>query len=134
MITKTYQCQLAKKSKLVKDTKFKEGDIVLARSCAGPAIPATKVRLLEKITTCEMRGNNFDCPGYICWRDALVCEKEVKMLRKRFQIPYSWPEDVETYVFDQDIIKKVIRKKKPVTRRRRPRACAQRDQAKNRKS
>lgn len=118
----------------MKDSKFRAGDVVLAKSCAGKAIPDVKLKLLEKITIAASKGNNFDWPGYIQWRAILICEEEVKMLKKRFQIPYSYPEDVETYVFDRDIIKKLKNNKKSVTRRRRPKAYDQRDRAKNHKS
>ena len=118
----------------MKYTKFKEGDVVLVKSCAGAAIPVVKVKLLKKIIVSEAKGNNFDWPGYVCWRAALVCEKEVKMLRKRFQIPYTYPNDVETQVFDKDIIKRIKTENKTVTRRRRPKAYGQRGRARNHKS
>ena len=117
----------------MKDSKFRAGDIILAKSRAGKAIPPVKLKLVEKIVVPERKGNNFDSPGYTLWKALLVCEKEVKMLKKRFQIPYSFPDDVETTVFDCDIIKKIGPNKKAI-RRRRPKAYVRQDQAKSHKS
>ena len=118
----------------MKCTKFKEGDVVLVKSCAGTSIPAVKVKLMTKIIVPGAKGNKFDWPGYICWKAVLVCEKEVKMLRKQFQIPYTYPSDVETQVFDKDIIKRIKTENKTVTRRRQPKAYVQRGRARNHKS
>jgi len=80
--------------------EYKAGDIVLVRSTAGPAIPDVHVRLLEK----EKNVFNTDLEP---WRSELVYEEEVRMLKREWSIPYKYPDQVETYVYEEDIIKKV---------------------------
>tara|TARA_R100000005_G_C4957735_1_gene175691 strand:+ start:239 stop:565 length:327 start_codon:yes stop_codon:yes gene_type:complete len=88
-------------------TKYKPGDIVLVRSSAGPAIPNVHVKLIKVHFVKGAKGNTLDWPEFIWWEAELTKESEVKMLKKRFQIPYVWPSDVGTRVYDSDIIKKV---------------------------
>ena len=84
---------------------YKVGNIVLVRSRAGTAIPPVHVKLLKKHSVKGTKGNRMDWPEYTYWEAKLIYKKEVKMLRKRFCIPYSYPEDVYTNVFEADIIK-----------------------------
>ncbi len=92
-------------------TKYKPGDIVLVRSSAGSAIPDVHVRLIESHFVKGSKGNTIDWPEFIWWDTELTKESVVKMLKKRFQIPYVWPDDVATCVYDSDIIKKVRKNK-----------------------
>ncbi len=92
--------------------KYKPGDIVLIRSAAGPAIPAVHVRLVKRIEVKPSKGRTMDWPGYVLWDAVLIKESEVKMLKKKFQIPYAFPDDVATSVFESNIIKKVRATKK----------------------
>ena len=82
----------------------KVGDIVKVRSPAGKAIPVVHVKLLKKIVIKPSKGRTMDWPGYVGWEAKLVRKKEVEMLRKRFCIPFKYPNDVETFVFEDDII------------------------------
>ena len=85
--------------------KYRPGDIVLVRSPAGEAIPNVHVRLLKRIVVSPSKGRNIDWPGYTGWEAKLVYLKEAELLRKKFRIPYKFPDDVETFVFESDIIK-----------------------------
>ena len=80
--------------------KYKVGDIVLVKSSAGPAIPNVHVKLLQKIK----RNTSFD-PAYIIWKAHLTKRKEADMLRKQWQIPFKFPDEVETFVYETDVIK-----------------------------
>ena len=81
-------------------SKYKVGDIVLVKSSAGPAIPKFHVKLLQKIK----RSTSFD-PTYIGWKARLTKRKEVNILRKEWQIPFKFPNEVETFVYETNIIK-----------------------------
>ncbi len=85
---------------IVTSMKYKVGDIVLVKSSAGLAIPNIHVKLLQKIK----RNTSFD-PTYIIWKARLTKRKEVDMLRKQWQIPFKFPDEVETFVYETNIIK-----------------------------
>ena len=85
---------------IVTSMKYKEGDTVLVKSSAGPAIPNVHVKLIEQIK----RNTSFD-PTYIIWKARLTKRKEVDMLRKQWQIPFKFPDEVETFVYETNIIK-----------------------------
>ena len=100
---------------------YKAGDVVLIRSRAGEALPHVHVRLLKrhhkKKSTVETSKRTPQVyPEYFYWDAEMVYEKEVSLLKKRWSIPFSFPNDIETIVFEEDIIKKV-RKNKKLTRR-----------------
>jgi len=86
---------------------YKVNDIVLVKSAAAPAIPSVHVKLLKKIV---VKPDKYT-KGYIGWEAKLIYEKEVNMLRKKWSIPFKYPDDVETFVYEKDIIKKARRKK-----------------------
>ncbi len=88
----------------MKKSKYKVGDIVLVKARAGPAIPDVHVKLLKKYNVKARKGHRIDWPGYIGWDAKLIYKKEVMLLRKRFQIPYEYPNKVKTFVYDEDII------------------------------
>ena len=79
---------------------YKVGDTVLVRSSAGSAIPLFKVKLLEHIK----RSTSFD-PVYIIWRTKLTSRKEADRMRKEWGIPFKFPNEVETFVYETNIIK-----------------------------
>jgi hypothetical protein len=83
---------------------YKKGDIVVVRSAAGPAIPNVRVKLLEKIVVKKRKGNYMDWPGYVGWECEMVDKNEVDKLRKRFRIPFQFPNNIETFVYEEDII------------------------------
>jgi hypothetical protein len=91
---------LAVGSTIVILMKYKVGDIVLVKSSAGPAIPNVHVKLIQEIK----RESSFD-PSYIIWKASLTKRKEIDMLRKQWQIPFKFPSDVETFVYETNIIK-----------------------------
>ena len=79
---------------------YKVGDIVLVQSSAGFAIPPFKVRLLQRIK----RITSLD-PTYIIWRTKLTSRKEADTMRKEWGIPFKFPNEVETFVYETNIIK-----------------------------
>jgi hypothetical protein len=83
-----------------KDKKFQVGDIVLVKSGAGPAIPKFHVKLIERT---ERRPPKD--PKYIMWRARLTKPKEADRLRKEWHIPFKFPNEVETFVCETNIIK-----------------------------
>ena len=98
--------QKSKNKTIRRKRPFKPGEIVLIKSRAGSAIPNIHVKLVEKNIVKPSKGNNFDWPGYTGWRCELVYKSEADMLKKNFSIPFEGPGD-ETYVFEEDIIKRV---------------------------
>jgi len=95
--------------------KYSAGDIVLAKSVAGDAIPPIHVKLLKKIEVPERKGTKITWPGYIGWEAELVYESEAQLLRKKFRIPFKFPDEIETFVFESSIIK--IKKRAPRKRK-----------------
>ena len=84
--------------------KYKIGDIVTVKSKMNKVIPKFHVRLLEKKVVKESKGNNMDWPGYIGWGCELIYKKEADMLRKKFQVPFKFPNDIATFVYEDEII------------------------------
>ena len=99
---------------------YKIGDIVLVKSRAGPGIPHTHVRLLKKHTIAPSEGRTMSWPGFVGYDAELVYEEEADKLRKEWSIPFKFPDDIKTFVFEDDIIKKVRkrRKRKPPRNRK----------------
>ena len=91
----------------MKQNKYKPGDVVKIKCLAGSAIPNIHVELIEKHTTKERKYNKTAYQGFSGWDAKLIYEKEVEMLRKRFQIPFKYPNNIETFVFESEIICKV---------------------------
>jgi len=81
--------------------KYKVGDVVLARSSAGEAIPRFHVKLVERIVK-----NPPKDPSYVIWRAHLTRQREATILRKEWQIPFKFPNDIETFVSEVNIIRK----------------------------
>ena len=90
------------------EIEYKEEDIVLAKSIAGDAIPPIHVRLLERDIRPPSKGNKFDWPGYSGWIATPIYQKEIESLRKEWSIPFKKANKDLTFVYDDDIIKKII--------------------------
>ncbi len=88
-------------------TKHKKDDIVLVKSRAGDAIPPIHVKLLERIITKPRKGNKFDWPGYSGWMATPIYQKEIEILKKEWSIPLIKVNKDLTFVYDDDIIKKI---------------------------
>ena len=92
-------------------TRYKVGDIVLVKSCAGDVIPKIHVRLIERVVvkpTPPKRVGfkmSMDWPGYSGWNAEIVYQNEADTLRKEWSIPLAGPGD-KTFVYDDCIIKK----------------------------
>tara|TARA_R110002020_G_scaffold181520_1_gene376558 strand:+ start:2235 stop:2528 length:294 start_codon:yes stop_codon:yes gene_type:complete len=82
--------------------RYKVGDIVLVRSGAGPGIPRFHVKLIERIKRKPAKD-----PEYIIWRSHLTKPREADILRKEWHIQFEFPDQIETFVYETDIIKKV---------------------------
>ena len=91
---------------------YKAGDIVIAGSPAGEGVPVVHLRLVQRIETKAQKGRTFDWPAYVGWEAVLIKEADVDRLRKECCIPFKWPDDVETFVFEKDIVKKISPKKR----------------------
>ena len=91
---------LAVGSIIATSMKYKVGDIVLIKSSAGDVIPPVHVKLVERIERKPPKD-----PKYIMWRAHLTKRKEVDKLRKEWQIPFKFPDEVETFVCETNIIK-----------------------------
>ena len=92
---------LAVGSTIVTLMKYKVGDIVLVRSSAGEAIPRFHVKLMERIVRNPPKDSN-----YIIWRTNLTQQREAAILRKEWQIPFKFPDNIETFVLEANIIRK----------------------------
>jgi len=92
---------LAVGSTIVILMKYKVGDIVLVKSSAGPAIPHFHVKLIERIVR-----NPPKDPFYVIWRCHLTRQREADILRKEWQIPFKFPNDIETFVLETNIVRK----------------------------
>tara|TARA_R110002020_G_scaffold17408_1_gene61194 strand:+ start:237 stop:551 length:315 start_codon:yes stop_codon:yes gene_type:complete len=97
---------------------YKENDIVLVKSRAGDAIPHIHVKLLKRIERKAQKGRYFDWPRYIGWDTVLVKPEEAELLRKKWSIPFKFPNDIETFVFEDDIVKKIHKKRKKKKRKK----------------
>ncbi len=104
---------LAVGSTIVTLMKYKVGDIVLVRSSAGEAIPRFHVKLVERIVRKPPKD-----PSYVIWRAHLTRQREADILRKEWQIPFKFPNDIETLVLEMNIIRKERTTKKRKTHRR----------------
>ncbi len=91
---------------------YKENDIVLIRSPAGDAIPHIHVKLIKRIERKPSKSNTMEWAGYTGWECILIKPEEADLLRKKWSIPFKFPNDIETFVFEYDIIKKIHKKRK----------------------
>ena len=94
-------------------SRYKIGDIVLAKSIAGDAILPHHHRLVKRIVVKPQKGKrvgfktSMDWPGYSGWETVLVSAEEVEYLRKVWSIPFTEPEKESTFVYDHCILKRV---------------------------
>jgi len=93
--------------------KYKVGDIVLVKSSAGEAIPRFHVKLVERIVR-----NPPKDPSYVIWRTHLTRHRESDILRKEWSIPFKFPNDIETFVLERNIIRKERNTKKRKNKRK----------------
>ena len=82
--------------------KYKVGDIVLVESFAGPQV---RVRLKTRIIK---PNNGWGADG---WDAVIIYKKDVDALISS-GVPYKRGSKPTTFVFDEDIIKKVIKKRR----------------------
>lgn len=94
---------------------YRKGDIVLVRLRLVPGAPNIHVKLLKKEIAKKHKGKYDDFPGYVGWHCILVDKDECEILRTRWCIPFSFPDDVETFVFEEEIIRRIDKKIKAKT-------------------
>ena len=95
---------------------YKKNDVVIIKSPAGAGIPHVHVKLIEREEVKPSKGRAFDWPGYVGWKCELIKQEEAEILRKEWSIPFRWPDRVNTFTFEENIVKKV---KVPSRRKRR---------------
>ena len=85
---------------------------MLAASPAGVGVPVVHLKLVKRIESKAQKGRTFDWVAYVGWEAVLIKETDVDLLKKECCIPFKWPDDVETFVFERNIIKKISPKKR----------------------
>jgi len=79
-------------------TRYKKGDIILAKSPAGDAILPVHHKLVRRVVVEPQKGQQagfkttMDWPGYAGWDTVLVSAEEIKYLKQEWCIPYTEPE------------------------------------------
>ncbi len=89
------------------------GDVVLVKSGAGPAIPHFHVKLIERIVEKPPKD-----PNYIIWRARLTHQREATILRKEWHIQFKFPNEIETFILETNIIRKERNTNKRKNKRR----------------
>ena len=89
---------------------YKSGDIVLVK-CQNIDAPPIRVKLLEKEVSKVYEGKYIKLPSYVGWSAIITNKKDCDMLRKEWCIPFKYPNDRETFVFEKEIIKRINKKK-----------------------
>jgi hypothetical protein len=92
-------------------TKFKEKDIVLVQSNCCKEMPKIHVRLLKRIESKSLKGQKMNWPSPAGWEAELFYSAEVDVLRKKWHIPFKFPNDVNTFIYEEEIVEKVKNKK-----------------------
>ena len=90
---------------------YKEGDVVWVRSRFIEGVPLIRVKLLKKEIYKGGRGKYITFPPYVGWEGVLISKEDCDMLRKDWCIPFKFPDDVETFVFEEEIVRRVNKKK-----------------------
>jgi hypothetical protein len=80
----------------------------LVKSRAGKVIPNIHVRLLKRVEIEPRKGNKFDWAGFKGWDATPIYQKEIEILRKEWSIPFKKANKDLTFVYDDDIIKKIV--------------------------
>ena len=80
----------------------------MVKSRAGEVIPNIHVRLLKRVEIEPRKGNKFDWPGFKGWDATPIYQKEIEILRKEWSIPFKKANKDLTFVYDDDIIKKIV--------------------------
>jgi len=72
---------------------YKPNDIVLIKSRWIPDMPTIEVKLLKKTDG-----------GY--WHAKLIKREHAVLLRKKYNIPFKYPDELDTMVYEDEIIRK----------------------------
>ena len=86
---------------------YEIGDIVLIKSCASDDIPHVHARLTKKIEAKGYKGHTIVWSSFTGWECVLIYPEEAELLRKQWGIPFKPPDDMQTYTYETDIIKKI---------------------------
>ena len=76
--------------------KYKPHDIVLIKSRWISDMPAIEVRLLKKAKKTD---------GGL-WHAKLIKREHADLLRKKYNIPFKYPDNLDTMVYEDEIIRK----------------------------
>ena len=87
--------------------RYKKNDVVLVKSRAGDVIPNIHVRLLVRVEVKPRKGNKSDWPGYSGWTATPIYQKKIEILRKEWSIPFKKANKDLTFIYDDDILKKI---------------------------
>ena len=83
---------------------YRPNDIIRARFNHIKDMKPVKLKLIKRIEVKERKGNRIDWPGYIGWDAELINRKEIEYLRKRYSIPFKYPKDTVTFIYEDEII------------------------------
>ena len=86
---------------------YEKNDIVLIKSLAVPEMKPIKVRLIKKYVVKARKGNRINWPAYVGWDAVLISKSDATRLKKRWRIPFEFPSDIETFIYEDEIIKKL---------------------------
>jgi len=84
----------------MKNNSYNIGDIVKIKSRVGSAIPDLHVKLIERQKRVCYDTNKL----FYMWKTKLIYKREINLLKKRFCIPFKYPNNVETFIYEEDII------------------------------
>tara|TARA_R110000824_G_scaffold87134_2_gene215044 strand:- start:175 stop:447 length:273 start_codon:yes stop_codon:yes gene_type:complete len=88
----------------------KPGDVVLVRCPNIVALPI-QVKLLEKESFQGYKGKYINFPPYVGWHSIITNKKDCDILRKDWNIPFQFPKERSTFVFEEDILHEVNKEK-----------------------
>ena len=86
---------------------YNPNDIVLIKTRFIKNAPPIHVKLVKKHVVKPHKGNKINWKGYVGWDAVLTKPREASILKKKWQIPFKFPNNIDTFVFEEDIIKKV---------------------------
>jgi hypothetical protein len=66
---------------------------------------------LKRIESKSLKGQKMNWPSPAGWEAELIYSAEVDVLREKWHIPFKFPNDVNTFIYEEEIVKKVKNKK-----------------------
>ncbi len=84
--------------------KYKPHDIIIAKFRHLRDMAPVALKLIKRIEVKPSKGSSMDWPGYVGWDAELINRKEIEYLRKRYSIPFKYPKDITTFIYEDEII------------------------------